>query len=679
MRAVAKVFMAVWLLLLLASAGYAQCADGESFCGQVPRLVKFNGTLQDAEGRPRTGAVGLTFAIYSEPNGGAPLWQEVQNVSLDQQGRYEVALGVTKSEGVPVNLFTSGESRWLGVQALLPGEVEQSRVLLVSVPYALKAADAETLGGLPPAAFLKAASNPEHTAAMSNGSLPGPVPQTWLGSGVAGPGARQPTDQTVTTPGGTSRSVIPKFATGNFDHQLTDHRSANGVVSLQNLGNILFADQVTGGVAAAVSACPTSGCTISAMSPAVNRSLGAIDPGSKAITIYLGPYTYNVTQITLRKGLKIIGMGGSDNGTILQSVNGENPVFVIPQINGIPATNVVLSGFRLFGSVNNTQEDAFFIDASSLVNAGLWYSTFEDIYISNFAGIGLHLRGPNSNFGAGNQWLVFNNLVVYRTVGGNNGIRIEGTNFDMHFTDCEVDGQAVGNGTNIYIGGLAGGTFSFPFIITFRGLISQRAAVAVQLDGAQSVGFYTSHHERLSGAYQITNQTGIGTRGITIADTSFFSDVGVNQGAGYLLSVATTAAWGIRFLHNQIYGTPDSVVKGTSNVIYQDNQYGGSSTVPPTSGISARMQPASLINIGGAHSVGLNTSPTAINTIQSTLGPGETVAFFSIGGSITFGSGGNLNLFGNSQVTLNGAVTFRQELILQGIPQWVPVSQYPAQ
>lgn len=53
-----------------------------------------------------------------------------------------------------MDLFASGESRWLGVQANLPGEVEQPRALLVSVPYALKAADAETLGGKPLAAFV---------------------------------------------------------------------------------------------------------------------------------------------------------------------------------------------------------------------------------------------------------------------------------------------------------------------------------------------------------------------------------------------------------------------------------------------------------------------------------------------------------------------------------------------
>lgn len=673
MRAIGKVLV-MWSLAFAVSFAHAQCTNGEGMCVQVPQLLKFNGILQDAEGRPRTGTFGITFAIYAELSGGAPLWQEVQNVLVDPQGHYEVVLGVTKSEGVPAQVFASGEPRWLGVQANLPEEVEQPRVSLVSVPYALKAGDAGTLGGLPASAFVKAAPNAPQNISPSDFMLASPAPQT-LGEAslIPGPGIHKSPEQAVTTPGGTP-NAIPKFSSSAsiINSQIKD---SNGIVSLQNLGNILFADQFPGGVPDAVAACPESGCTIYAMSPTTNSNLGTIDPGSKAITIYLGPFTYNVTQVTLRQGLKIIGMGASPNGTNLQSVNGEKPVFVIPQTNGVPAANVLLSGFRLAGSVGNTGEDAFFIDASSLVNAGLWYSTFEDIYISNFGGIGLHLRGPNSNFGAGNQWLVFNNLVVYRTLGGGNGIRIEGANFDMHFTDCQVDGHIAGNGTNIYIGGLAGGTFSFPFIITFRGLVSQGAAVAVQLDGAQSVAFYTSHHEALSSGYLITNNTKIGTRGITIADTSFFSNVGNNNGNGFLLRVVTPSAWGIRFVHNQIYGTPDSIVTGSSNVIYQDNQYGGSSTLPPTSGITARMQPADLINIGGAHSVGLNTSGTAINTIQSTLGPGETVAFFSIGGNVTFAAGGNINLFGNNQVTLNGSITFVRT-DLPGSPQWVPISQF---
>src|SRR5712664_65533 len=120
----------------------------------VPRLVKFAGTLKDELGKSRTGVVGVTFAVYKEQEGGAALWLETQNVELDEQGRYTVLLGSTKSEGLSLELFTAGEPRWLGVQVNLPKEVEQPRVLLVSVPYALKASDADTLGGKPLSAFV---------------------------------------------------------------------------------------------------------------------------------------------------------------------------------------------------------------------------------------------------------------------------------------------------------------------------------------------------------------------------------------------------------------------------------------------------------------------------------------------------------------------------------------------
>ena len=146
--------------LFLANWTCAQCTNAADGCGQaVPHLIKFNGTLQDAEGHPATGAVGVTFSVYRESTGGAPLWQETQNVSADQQGDFEVVLGVTKNEGVPLDIFTGAEPRWLGIQPIIPGQVEQPRVLLVSVPYALKAADAETLGGLPASAFLQALTN----------------------------------------------------------------------------------------------------------------------------------------------------------------------------------------------------------------------------------------------------------------------------------------------------------------------------------------------------------------------------------------------------------------------------------------------------------------------------------------------------------------------------------------
>jgi len=137
----------------------------------VLRLVKFSGQLRGPKasgGQPRTEIVGATFALYAQQEGGAALWLETQNVEADAEGRYSVLLGAESSEGLPLEIFTSGEARWLGVQ--VQGEEEQPRVLLVSVPYALKAADADTLGGKPASAFVVAESTAEAAATPEAGA-----------------------------------------------------------------------------------------------------------------------------------------------------------------------------------------------------------------------------------------------------------------------------------------------------------------------------------------------------------------------------------------------------------------------------------------------------------------------------------------------------------------------------
>ena len=134
----------------------------------VPRLVNFSGKTADAQGKPISGIAGVTLAFYKDQYEGAPLWLETQNVHADTKGNYTVQLGASKPDGLPLDLFTSGEARWLGVT--VNGGQEQARVLLLSVPYALKALDAETLGGRPAAAFMVA---PPSGSAGSKGSQQG--------------------------------------------------------------------------------------------------------------------------------------------------------------------------------------------------------------------------------------------------------------------------------------------------------------------------------------------------------------------------------------------------------------------------------------------------------------------------------------------------------------------------
>jgi len=118
-------------------------------------LLRTEGRAVDAEGVPLAGSVGVTFAIYSEAAGGAPLWQETQVVSAAASGRFRTLLGAASESGVPVEIFAGGQPRWLGVLVHSPGVQEQPRLLLVSVPFAVEAANAESLGGVPASAYVR--------------------------------------------------------------------------------------------------------------------------------------------------------------------------------------------------------------------------------------------------------------------------------------------------------------------------------------------------------------------------------------------------------------------------------------------------------------------------------------------------------------------------------------------
>jgi len=159
-------------LLLICCALTLMAQHSASADSVVPAMVKFAGTLNDLNGKPLTGTVGVTFLLYQEQAGGVPLWIETQNVQADKNGHYSVMLGSATSHGLPAEAFTGGEARWLGVQP--SGQAEQPRVVLVSVPYALKALDAETLGGRPAASFMlapasgKKAGSPAPAAEQAN-------------------------------------------------------------------------------------------------------------------------------------------------------------------------------------------------------------------------------------------------------------------------------------------------------------------------------------------------------------------------------------------------------------------------------------------------------------------------------------------------------------------------------
>jgi hypothetical protein len=128
--------------------------------------MDFNGRVVTVAGEPRTGPALLTFRFYADQAGGTALWGEQHAVTLDAQGRYAVILGTLTQGGLPSDVFVTGAARWLGVA--VDADPEQPRFMLVSVAYALKAADADTVGGKAPADFVLTTNLTEQVKAAVN-------------------------------------------------------------------------------------------------------------------------------------------------------------------------------------------------------------------------------------------------------------------------------------------------------------------------------------------------------------------------------------------------------------------------------------------------------------------------------------------------------------------------------
>ena len=208
-----------WLSGALALAQGDQSSPPAASTATVPRLIRIRGAVRDETGRPLSGAIGITFALYPNQNDQTAVWQENQTVQLDSGGNYSVLLGVSNEEGLPQEVFSAGEARWLGVRP--DGREEQARILLLSVAYALKAADADMLGGKPASAFVLAESQSSSVSTLSaaepaNGAR-GPSrtspSASQAVSGVAALASAATTCAAITSDGTATANQISKFTT----------------------------------------------------------------------------------------------------------------------------------------------------------------------------------------------------------------------------------------------------------------------------------------------------------------------------------------------------------------------------------------------------------------------------------------------------------------------------------
>ena len=104
----------VGISLLGSSLNAQQRPASAPIAATVPRQVNFSGKTADAQGKPIAGIAGVALAIHKDQYEGSSRL-ETQNVEADAKGNYAVQLGATKPDGLPLDLFSSGDARWLGV------------------------------------------------------------------------------------------------------------------------------------------------------------------------------------------------------------------------------------------------------------------------------------------------------------------------------------------------------------------------------------------------------------------------------------------------------------------------------------------------------------------------------------------------------------------------------------
>lgn len=343
----ASVWLCIVVVFCLSFVFGQQQQTSSSVTGiTVPRLIKFAGAVKDASGKPQTGGAGITFSLYKEQQGGAALWMETQNVELDSNGGYTVLLGATQADGLPTELFTSTEARWLGVQ--IEKEPEQARVLLVAVPYALKASDAETLGGKPLSAF-QLVTGATSSRGSSLAAQPAAAEQaneivcsstTACKTGfvplfASNGGSAKVTDSIVTQRGGTVTITGSETATGNISSG--GNLSASGNVNAN--GNVGASTVTTVALIGGVSSTMTgTGNSIAAVQGS------ATAPGAAGFTF------------------GVIGQSASDNGRgVFGLAPGAAGVGVIGETTGSSGIGVVGktlngAGWAFSGSGNALQD-----------------------------------------------------------------------------------------------------------------------------------------------------------------------------------------------------------------------------------------------------------------------------------------------------------------------------------
>ncbi len=612
----------------------------------LPRLVRFASTAKDLNGNPLTGVIGITFAFYSEQTGGAPLWLETQNVTADSQGHYTALLGSTKPDGLPADLFTSEQARWVGVQ--VSGQAEQPRVLLVSAPYALKAGDAETLGGLPPSAFVLA------TPAIS-GSTPASSTTETVSSLAAAD---------VTTTGGTL-NYLPIFSGADTIVDSAMFQTGSGTTAKIGIDTVTPATQLDvngAGTIRGTLTLPATG-TATATAGDVSQGLNFVassydstsatgvnqtfrwhaEPAANDTTAPSG--TLNLlyglgTAAPSETGLKISSKGIFTFATGQTFSSNSAAIGVVGTTTGTLSTNSGVEGIASTASGSATgvygssaSPSGYGVEGAS-GNVGVFGTGGT---ISSVTGIGVE--------GSGNQYGVYGNVVIGTAA---NQAGVLGTTSITSATTYGVEGLATAtSGTEAGVFGNSSSTAGY-------GVLGTSPNVGLFGSGTGSGGIGVDGHGNAIGVKGVASASGglsgyFGGGPVEVAgngNNAFFGDPGCGSGfSGFGLTTNSLSGCSNYTLIGKSSGDIYLNSTGSASIHFRNGNSGGDSN-----GDLATIDHSGNLTVSGkVHSGNVAAAATASNfTVASTndclipltapnsncLTPGMSVTITTSGGPV---------------------------------------------
>ena len=376
-----RLSLALAISSLLPGMIQAQSAPASSVEVSVPRWIRFSGQLKNA-----AGTLGITFTLHKGQQDSAALWTETQSVKLDAEGRYTVLLGSTHPEGIPMELFTSGDAQWLAIH--IDGQPEQ-RVLLVSVPYALKAAEAETLAGHSAAEFVTTdhLSSAVQQELQATSASPAPKARSPIKTAVTNPATNftdSNTSQVVlVTQSSTGAGLVASSGAGNA---LRANSTAGSAIAANSTGTtgatygVLATNASTTGTAVRGSATATTGITYGLFG-AASSAAGFGVYGVNIVTSGAGVGIYGKSSGTT--GIGVRGLAGSATG----ATTGVQAWAASPSGTALVARNSV-GGKLISGQTGASFREVFAVDGAGNITGNSLTSTLVQGASTDSAGYG---------------------------------------------------------------------------------------------------------------------------------------------------------------------------------------------------------------------------------------------------------------------------------------------------